>query len=63
VQSGILKEHGETQFVFSENHIFKTPSGAAMVILGRTSNGWKDWKDDQGRSLHEMKRSPESSDN
>ena len=27
-----------------------------MVIVGRTSNGWVDWKNEDGKSLHEMKR-------
>ena len=30
---------------------------AAIALLGRTANGWKEWKSDTGMTLDELKRS------
>ncbi|MCP4506462.1 MAG: GIY-YIG nuclease family protein, partial [Fuerstiella sp.] len=56
IDDGILTEHNDAQYVFAEDYIFNTPSGAAMVVLGRSSNGWVDWKNKQGQTLHDAKR-------
>ena len=53
--SGVLAEDG-AQLVFREDHTFKTPSGAAMALLGRTANGWTEWKSKSGETLDQMKR-------
>jgi len=53
--SGVLAEEGN-QLVFREDHTFSTPSGAAMALLGRTANGWKEWKSKFGKTLDELKR-------
>ncbi len=42
--------------IFKKNHLFKSPSGASATLLGRSSNGWMDWKDKDGRTLDEVKR-------
>jgi len=55
--SGVLAEDGN-QLVFKEDHTFKTPSGAAVTLLGRPSNGWKEWKSKFGGTLDEVKRQP-----
>lgn len=52
---GILEEN-DGQFRFTTDHRFTSPSAAAAAVLGRTSNGWLDWKDPDGRSLSEVKR-------
>jgi len=41
---------------FEKDHLFKTPSGDAMAVLGRRANGWLEWKDSKGRTLHQIKR-------
>lgn len=41
---------------FTEDYLFESPSGAAMMVLGRTANGWNDWKAADGRTLHEVER-------
>ena len=56
--SGVLVEEGN-HLVFREDHTFKTPSGAAMAVLGRTANGWTEWKSKAGKTLDELKRQPE----
>lgn len=40
-------------YVFTRNHLFVSPSGAASVVLGRSANGWVEWRDRQGRTLKE----------
>ncbi|MBR6446214.1 MAG: DUF4357 domain-containing protein, partial [Prevotella sp.] len=34
-----------------EDVLFETPSGAALFCVGSSSNGWKDWKDENGNEL------------
>lgn len=55
IESGVLVEESG-QLRIAEDYLFGTPSGAAAVVLGRTSNGWVDWKDKDGRTLHDAKR-------
>lgn len=50
VDSKILKPQGGF-LVFQENHLFKTPSKAAIAILGRIANGNVVWRNETGRSL------------
>lgn len=42
----------EGLYVLKENYAFASPSSASSVVLGRSSYGWTDWKDEQGRSLN-----------
>lgn len=51
----ILKER-ETYYEFVEDYIFNSPSTAGGVVLGRSTNGWKKWKDKNGKTLDELKR-------
>ena len=55
IENNILKNNGE-KYVFSKNYLFKSPSGASAVILGRSSNGWEAWKDSKGKTLNERVR-------
>ncbi len=58
IESGVLiEESGRLRF--TQDYLFNTPSGAAAVVLGRTSNGWMDWKDESGRTLNDARRSAE----
>jgi hypothetical protein len=54
--SGVLVPEGDTSLRFTEDYLFDSPSGAAMLVLGRTANGWKDWKTVEGRTLDELER-------
>jgi len=38
----------------TEDYVFPSPSNAAMVLLGRTSNGRVEWKSSDGRTLKEF---------
>ena len=39
-------------YVLKKDYTFASPSTASSVVLGRSSNGWTDWKEKQGRSLN-----------
>lgn len=46
----------EDRFVFKKDHLFSSPSKAAAMLFGRSSNGWTEWKDSSGKTLDEVKR-------
>lgn len=46
----------DEQLRFVKDTLFKTPSGASSALLGRSSNGWVDWKNESGVTLDEAKR-------
>jgi hypothetical protein len=54
--SGVLKEHDDKTFVFTQDFIFSSPSQAAATITGRAINGWTAWEDSKGNTLDENKR-------
>ena len=54
---GVLEEENG-QLRFTRDHTFNAPSGAAMAILGRTANGWKEWRLPDGTTLNDVKRVP-----
>lgn len=56
IESGVLVEE-DGGYRFTQDYLFNTPSGAAAAVLGRSSNGWVDWKTKDGKTLHEVKRS------
>ncbi|MGU7778659.1 GIY-YIG nuclease family protein [Burkholderia sp. PU8-34] len=51
IQDGVL--------VFDQDVLFTSPSGASAVVCGTACNGWLDWKDQRGITLHELKRKDE----
>lgn len=53
---GKLTPHNDTYYRFTENHLFKTPSGAATLVLGRRANGWIEWKNAAGQTLDSIYR-------
>ena len=59
VTEGVLAEQaGNTGalLVFTRDHLFSSPSTAAMVVMGRSANGWIEWKTALGKTLDEIKR-------
>jgi predicted GIY-YIG superfamily endonuclease len=42
--------------VFNEDVLFTSPSGASAVVCGTACNGWLDWKNADGVTLHDLKR-------
>jgi hypothetical protein len=55
-ESGFLKEEGGMAVV-QKDHLFGSPSMAALAVLGRRANGWTEWKGAAGLTLDELKRS------
>jgi hypothetical protein len=53
--SGVLKVEG-SKAVVQKDHLFGSPSMAAIALLGRTANGWKEWKSSDGLTLDQLKR-------
>jgi hypothetical protein len=56
LNDGVLAQDGNS-LRFQEDYLFDSPSGAAMLVLGRTANGWNEWKTEDGRTLDEVERS------
>lgn len=55
IEKGILQEVNNV-LEFQSDYIFSSPSASAGVILARRSNGWKDWKDNKGKTIDELLR-------
>jgi hypothetical protein len=55
-EKGIFKEV-DGSYVFQEDYVFNSPSAAAASVMGRNSNGWKSWVNQDGQTLDEVKRS------
>ncbi len=55
LDSGVMRADGDT-VVFERDHLFRSPSMAALALMGRSSNGWVDWKTKDGRTLDAVKR-------
>jgi predicted GIY-YIG superfamily endonuclease len=51
----VMREEGET-VVFEKDHLFNSPSMAAIALMGRSANGWLEWKAEDGKTLDEVKR-------
>ena len=41
-------------YVFINDHLCSTPSMAAVIILGRNSNGYSEWKNKKGKKLKDL---------
>ncbi len=46
----------DSVYVFTRDHLFASPSMAAMAVMGRSANGWMEWKNPRGKTLDEVKR-------
>jgi len=55
IDSGVMKVEGD-HVIFVKNHLFRSPSMAAVALLGRTANGWIEWKNQHGSTLDAVKR-------
>lgn len=54
-ESGVIVAEG-SRLRFTEDHLFRTPSGAAVSVLGRSANGWAEWRTEAGETLHDTRR-------
>jgi hypothetical protein len=46
----------DNYYIFTKDYEFKTPSGAGEVIKGGTSNGWADWKLENGEPIQVIRK-------
>jgi len=53
IANGVLGAAGGG-YLFTQDYVFSSPSGAAAVVLGRSANGRIEWKDPQGKTLKEL---------
>jgi hypothetical protein len=53
--SGVLEERAGV-YVFTQDFLFTSPSTAAAIVLGRSANGWLEWKDLEGKTLDDIFR-------
>ncbi|MDP3886981.1 GIY-YIG nuclease family protein [Hydrogenophaga sp.] len=53
LNSGVLVADGEA-LRFTQDYVFTSPSLAAVLILGRHTNGRTKWRDAQGRTLRDL---------
>lgn len=51
----IIQEDGD-QIIFTQDYLFTSPSSAAVIVLGRSTNGRVQWKDESGHTLDENER-------
>lgn len=55
MESGVARVEGDS-IIFEKDHLFRSPSMAAVALMGRTANGWLDWKTKDGKTLDAVKR-------
>lgn len=60
VDRDVMQPDGRGGLLFTRDHLFQTPSGAAIAQLGRRANGWTEWKNEQGLTLHQLHREPQA---
>lgn len=54
MRNDLVDEGSIEDYVFIKDVVFKSPSAASCVILGRSSNGLRDWRTLEGRLLREL---------
>ena len=55
IADGVLVTDGDN-LRFTRDHLFKTPSGAAVMIIGGSVNGWDVWVTPLGETLDQVVR-------
>jgi hypothetical protein len=55
--AGVMEER-DGGYVFTQDFLFSSPSTAAAIVLGRSANGWVEWKDERGQTLSDVYRAP-----
>lgn len=53
---GVIEDKDENLYVFVQDYVFRSPSGASDIILGNSTNGWDHWKTRGGKTLDEVVR-------
>ncbi|HVQ58797.1 MAG TPA: GIY-YIG nuclease family protein [Solirubrobacterales bacterium] len=53
LENGVLKRT-EQGLTFTQDYVFKSPSAAAAVLMGRSANGREEWRDADGKTLKQI---------
>ena len=61
VDEAVLVRAGDS-LEFARDYTFSSPSQAAAVVLGRTANGWQEWRDGDSRSLKQLQQAASKED-
>ncbi len=61
IEQGVVQAQDD-QSLFAEDHVFPSPSTAAGVILGRSTDGRKDWKTAEGVTLKQLQTTDENNE-
>jgi hypothetical protein len=57
LENGILETYGHKDALkFMSDAEFSSPSAAACTVLGRSANGWEEWKTEDGLTLDQIER-------
>lgn len=57
IEDGTIIQKANGKYYLTKVVSFKSPSGASDFVLGGSTNGWKEWKDDSGATLSDLYRS------
>ena len=55
ITEGVMTDAG-SYYELKQNIVFSKPSGAASFVVGRNANGWQEWKNSKGKTIHEVER-------
>jgi hypothetical protein len=55
LESGVVRAEGD-RVRFFKDHLFSSPSMAAIALTGRNANGWIEWRSQDGKTLDALKR-------
>ncbi len=55
MEAGVMRAEGD-KVCFEKDHLFGSPSSAAIALTGRSANGWLEWKNKDGVDLDSLKR-------
>ncbi|RRD28767.1 DUF4357 domain-containing protein [Fusobacterium canifelinum] len=55
IENNLVEKNGN-KYILKENYKVSSPSAAASLILGRSANGWKEWKTFDGKLLNEFRK-------
>ncbi|HEX9199958.1 MAG TPA: GIY-YIG nuclease family protein [Acidobacteriaceae bacterium] len=55
IEQGVMRVEGD-RVVFDKDHLFRSPSTAAVALTGRTANGWIEWKNGGGETLRALRQ-------
>jgi hypothetical protein len=55
IRQGVISVRDD-RIRFERDHLFNTPSGASDCVTGRATNGWLEWKQADGDTLHDRVR-------